>query len=151
MNIAETQTALAKADDPAVPAEVVAEAIGKVDALMRFARELRANCDRVVLEWVLLNGPLTVGDVKYYAGFRKVTKCQDNAAAVELLLTETGGDVQQLAACIASDGLKPGACREVLGPRFGEVFTTEERPELREGKPVKGLLKANTKFQGEAQ
>lgn len=134
--------------DPAAPVEVLADAIGKVDAAKRFLREVDADLTARLLEHVQANGPVTVGTVRYYAGTEKVTKVRDARQAMHLLLEATGGDVDTLAELQAANAWKPGACRTVLGDRWGEVFEVTEKTVLKDGKPVRavGLQRADERF-----
>jgi hypothetical protein len=52
-----------------------------------------------------------------------------------------------VAGCLAADALKPGACRAALPPgEFDRLFRVEERPELKNGKPVRRLMSVNSAY-----
>jgi hypothetical protein len=137
---------------PAAPAEALADVLGRLEQLKRRVREADALLKAQVLEWVTVNGPVTIGETRYWAGHRKVTTCPDQAAAVTALLAATGGDLDAVAGCLAADALKPGACRAALPPgEFDRLFRVEERPELRAGKPARRLMSCNTQFAGKGQ
>ena len=114
--------------------------------LKRVAREFSQMAEAAQIDFVNRNGEVTVGDVRYYVGNVNSTKCNDNKAAVQALLTVTGGDADKLAECIASDGLKPGACRTVLADQFDAHFTTTAKSDLKTGKPTKALHRVDSRF-----
>jgi hypothetical protein len=149
MSIEATTTALSLVE-PSVGIDVIADAIGKVDALKRAAKEATAELDGLLTEYVQVNGPVTIGTIRYYVGPKRKTKLQLTLErALTILIESAQGDVGTVAGCLSSDALKHGACRDVLGDRWDEVFVVVEETELKEGKPVKAapsLQKLDTRF-----
>lgn len=138
--------------DAGTPVEAVADIMGRVDAFLRRAKEVKAHLEDVLVARIEQAGPIEVNGIRYYAGIRKVTTCTDQPAAVESLLAAVAGDLSAFADCLAAGALKHGAARAVLPPdEFARLFRVDERAELREGKPVKRLMSVNTNFTPEAE
>jgi len=132
--------------DSDVSLERMAELRFKIDFLKQFAKEADAKWNAVMLDHVEQNGEQVIGEIRYYAGVEKKTKCPDKAKGLETILECAGGDFGAVAEMLASDPFKPGACKELLGERWGEVFEVTEKAELKEGKPSKKLMAINPKF-----
>lgn len=110
-------------------------------------REMRRLLDDRMLEAIEeTKQDIVVGPIRYYAGIKKETKCIDHAKALAALFEACGGDVDRVAECIASNGLKHGACKGVLTDKYDQHFKVEEKPELKEGVPKKSLLQINENF-----
>lgn len=134
--------------DPSSTQEDIAAAIGKVETLMREAKELQTQCDQIAMEWIAENGSIQIGPMRYWiAATKKVTKCKSVPQGLEIMLEVTGGDVSAIGECLASSAWKHGACKSVLGERWGEVFEVVEEPIInKEGKAEKRLTKCNVDF-----
>lgn len=146
--IAATRAAIDRVIEGGASRDDVLTTINVVDRLKQLTRELAAKSDAAVVAWLEQHGDIECGEVRYYAGVNKTTKCEDKSAAVGALLDATGGDVDKLSECLASDGLKPGMCRAVLGDKkFGALFVTKETADLKTGKPVKRVQKFDRRFQ----
>ena len=103
-----------------------------------------------MLEHVQANGPIEIGDIKYYAGTEKKTVCRDTRATAEAVLDATKGDLDTFCEQLASQPWKYGALKTLLGKeRWAQFFEVQEKPSLETGKPVKKLLTVNTRFTGE--
>ena len=114
----------------------------------RFAA-FKAQFLNSALDWCVMNGDLTVGAIRYYAGDRRVTKLRDGmkAHALDAILDAVDGDMDHLAELLAAQPIKHGAASKVLSPAvFAELFETIEKPELRDGKPVKRLMSTNDDY-----
>lgn len=125
----------------------LAELRVKIDAmkeLTKYASELWDNAMLARCEHFATDQ--TIGDIRYWAGTKKTTKCRNPGQAVNVVLEATGGDFDLLGSLLSSDPFKHGACRDVLGERWGEVFEVTEKPELKEGKPKKSLIAVNERF-----
>lgn len=120
------------------------------DRLTFFAgkiKEMRAMLDAKMLEIIQETGQdIEIGPVRYYAGIDKEKKCKDYKAALVALLDKSGGDMDAVVGCIASGGLKPGACKSILGDDFDKYFETVEKDVIKDGKPTKKLLSTNENF-----
>lgn len=122
----------------------VAELISITNTLGERARAFKALSDERVLEWLLLNkaGPngtrldeIVIGDQKYFGEKEKKIKCRDmpetGVAVASVVFGEhllaalqgdetaygsvMGGVREMFRLAVSSDGLKQGACREILG------------------------------------
>jgi hypothetical protein len=135
----------------AIDAESTADGVltyrGLVDSLKEQVRELDALMKEKMAEWMEVNGQISAGTVRYYLGVKKDTKCVDARQTVESVFTATGGDMDAFTGLLVSQPFKPGAAREVLdADTYARLFVTEEKPEIKEGKPVKSVQKIDTAF-----
>lgn len=103
--------------------------------------------------WINTNGPIEFGTIRYYVGPEKKTKCRDQQATADAILTACGGDWERFASCLASGAFKHGAVRVLLDQagtpeKFGDLFEVVETQELKEGKAVtvKKLHKVDERF-----
>jgi hypothetical protein len=132
---------------PAADVEQLSEAIGKLKALKAYVRELDRMFGEQMLERLDQSGPVTVGEVRYYAGFETETLNNDTAATLTALLEATGGDIGAVAGCLCSQPFKHGACKSVLAEGvYYLLFTVTEKRKAKEGKPVRKVLTANPKY-----
>jgi hypothetical protein len=129
------------------PMEDVATAHGKVENLMRNARELKAMLEAALIPWCEQNGPITVGPMQTKAvAYENETKCQDVTGTVEAIMATDRG-FAALGECLSVNALKPGACKKALAPEdFERLFVTTRKPVLRDGKPAKKLVTQNMDF-----
>lgn len=129
------------------PKEQVLDVYDRVCLLKSLAKELAQMADAAMVEWIKANGEIEVGDLRYYVGKSKDTKCKDVRRTMESALNATGGDVDALVGLLSSGAWKPGACRQVLPPEeYAECFHTVEVEDVKTGKPKVGLQKVNTAF-----
>ncbi len=140
---------------PASSIEQIATNKGILQAMKSRIRELEAQHEEQMLEYVQANGPTTIGDVRYYAGNEKDTKDHDRNGAgdalYEVCLEQCGGDVHEafrrfVSDCLASQPFKPGTAKEMLGGNFDRYFTITEKIVLKDGKPSKKVLSVPIKF-----
>lgn len=123
--------------------------INVVDKLKQLVRDLASKAEDACVAWLLANGDLECGEIRYYAGVNKTTQCVDNERAINAILCAASGDISKLAMCLSSNAIKPGACRELLPPdEFDGLFVTKETNDLKTGKPVKRVQKADGRFSG---
>lgn len=116
----------------------------EVQALKARFREWTALIDSGLIDYINEHGadiPIETakGTKRLYVGNDRRTKCIDTKSALARLLGATGGDLNAVAECLASGAWKPGACRELLGDAWGEVFIVEEVPNLETGAPKRVL------------
>jgi hypothetical protein len=132
---------------PTSSIEQIADNLGKLKALAERARELKRQFDEQLLEYIEANGDVTIGEVRYYAGYEKETKCVDVSSALLSLLDATGGSLRYLADTLSSQPIKHGAAKKLLSPAvYDELFVTSLKPDLKEGKPVKKVLAVKPEF-----
>jgi hypothetical protein len=120
---------------PLAGVDEAARALGMVQAAKAWLKEQEVMLKAGLLAQCKANGgSLLVGRTLYKAGHATETKCDDPAEALPELLTAAEGDLGVVAGCIAVNGLKPGACRKVMGAEaFARHFKTVRRERL-EGK-----------------
>ena len=94
--------------------------------LKQLVAEYSALAAEASIEYVRRNGPVETDTERYYLGRTKTTRCRDTAAAVEAIFTASGGDIGTLVGLLASQPLKHGACKGVLGEQWAEHFETTE-------------------------
>lgn len=145
--IQQTESAILGLDFETATREQVLQSIDIIAGLKAKVKELDTNHKAALLAWLQFNGDLEVGELRYYVGTDKHTKCNNNRQTVEAILNACAGDVDSLASCIASDGLKTGACKTVLGDDgFASHFTTIVVSDVKTGKPKRKVLTANNRF-----
>jgi hypothetical protein len=131
---------------PDAKADAAAALMAQVNAVVELAQRLKWLTWEQVFGWVRANGPLQVGQSRYYIGDKTVTECTDVAKAVDLILEACGGDLGQFCKCLASRPLKHGWCRGVLKARWGEVFRVRVANELKEDGTPRQYLKVDNGF-----
>jgi hypothetical protein len=136
---------------PTTPVADIANVLGQLEWMQRRIKEVRDELESRLIERIELTGEFLVGETRYYVGNPKKTKCRDNLATLNALLTVCEGDVDRLAECLASGAWKHGTVRVLLedsgkGELFDTLFETTSEPELKEGVAVKRLQKANLAF-----
>ena len=91
---------------------------------------------------------VTLGHIRYYIGTEKIVKPTTLSAVGVQIFTAAGGSWEDFVQCLSANAFKQGECRKALRRFYGEeagdkifdaVFTTTERTEVREGKPVKAV------------
>ena len=128
------------------PIERLAEVRDNIDFLKQFVRDIDAQWNGMMLARCERDGDQVIGPKRYYAGIEKKTTCPDAANGLKTIFDCSGGDFGKVAEMFAANPFKPGACREVLGDRWGEVFVVEEKLDLKEGKPSKKLQVVDERF-----
>jgi RNAse (barnase) inhibitor barstar len=140
-----TETAIAEIAGGKLDVERIRDIRQAIDLAKQQVRRLEDMWDSAMLEHVQAVGPVVIGDVKYYAGVKKSTKCRDVRQTLAMFLAVS--DIDTLADCLSSNAFKPGAARLAIAPdQWDECFVVEEQAELKEGKPVKSLQSINTRF-----
>lgn len=130
----------------------IANTLGLIADIKRLLEEKRDQVEAAAVAYIKAHGEQTIGDVRYFVGFPKTVKPRDLRAAVEALMTATGGDFARFTDCLSAGALKHGECRKVFEAagtpqRYAEVFETKSEPKLEEGKPAaKRLQKVDQKF-----
>lgn len=123
-------------------------AINIYDRLKEITKGLGILLDKSAVEFLNQHGDVTCGNIRYYVGTTTYTKCRDVKATLNYMLQISS--CEDIAGCLASDGLKAGASRVLLGDAFDTHFSTEVRMEMKDGKPLKpkkSLQKVNMDFQ----
>jgi hypothetical protein len=96
-------------------------------------------------QWILSNGPVQSGNMRWTMATGKSYKCRSNSDAISKLLAAAAEKRPEADAwsvveeCLSANAIKPGAARTLLGNAFGEVFDTVQSTELK-------LTKTNTDF-----
>ncbi|HEX8523413.1 MAG TPA: hypothetical protein VF669_14260 [Tepidisphaeraceae bacterium] len=115
--------------------------------LIARAKQMRARVEEVAIEWIDNNGPITIGTANYTVAHPTIIKCVDAARCFDLVMQACNGDVGVFCAYLRADPFKYGSVRELLGQEvFQQVFRTEFRPKLVEGKPRKRLKMSDERF-----
>lgn len=149
MNEETTSLAIRVASIPDLRVEDVLDVMNQVEIFQRKARELRQQCEEQVKDYILEHGEIEVGDKRWYVGVdRKHKPALPMPELVALLMEETGGDFDRFCELLASDALKPGACKKVLGERFDEAFETKTVTDLKTGEPRKSVRVFDKRFAG---
>ncbi|HEX8341427.1 MAG TPA: hypothetical protein VF624_11010 [Tepidisphaeraceae bacterium] len=116
-------------------------------ALLERVKVLRERVEQTAIAWIDANGPVQVGDIRYSIGVSKTVKCTDAARCLQLVLDACRGDLDALTTHLRADPFKYGSVRTLLGESlYDQVFCTETKPKLVEGKPQPTLIKTNTRF-----
>jgi hypothetical protein len=141
---------LSKLDTAEIQREMSVEQIAAVwnrlDTMKAAIRQAQDRIEQGMIEWIQQHGPVVIGDVRFYVGPKKATRCTDIAGALNALLVAVAGDVDQLVHVLAAQPFKHGAARDVLAGEFDLYFETTEQPDLKEGKPAKQLQRVDTRF-----
>ncbi len=114
-------------------------------------KEWEGRIDAALFAYIEANGPQQVGPIKYYIGTAKTTKCRNVGKALEALLQATGGDFDEVVACLSSGAIKYGACRNWFEPaiwdtHFEQIVKREIKEDGSEGAPIRELVTANEEF-----
>jgi DNA-binding phage protein len=121
--------------------EHIAGALGVVEGVKRLASAAQKALNQKLAEEMNKAGvkQVLVGDqVAKKMTREKIQKPKAGfVPVIEAALEVYEGDVAQLANLIASDGIKPGALATLVGKtKFDELYSTEWRDIVRNGKPV---------------
>jgi hypothetical protein len=168
MDTQQTSSESAQPSPVSTPSEINS-ALNKIDFAAYSVSELATNDDLLMLRDRLTfmasqistlrkavderlieqNVNATIGTRRIFVGSKKDTKCRDVKAALQQLLESSGGDWDIFTQAIASNGIKYGAAREIMGePVWGKHFEVITKMELREGveKPIKVLVDMDSTF-----
>jgi hypothetical protein len=90
---------------------------------------------------------IMVGTIRYYEGATKRVTPNDTPAILDAILNSAQGDCGKLAGCLARNPFKQATVRELIGDeKHAELFTTDYVPDLKTGKPRRGLKVVDTAF-----
>lgn len=133
---------------PVDQADEIARVLMAAQTLKKLAGEIETLAKQKALEHIEATGEdLAIGDTRYYAGVRKVTKCVDKSSTLEAIFRVAEGDMERAVEYFASDPFKHGQLKKDLPPvEYDLLFAVEEKVELVEGKPHKQLLSVNEAF-----
>lgn len=138
--------------DESISVDAVVSRIDKLKVLAGIVRDFRQETEAAVCRWIDANGDIEVGDTRWYVGKTTSRKCKDVPASIQTLIEVLGGDLESLAKCLTSQPLKPAYCRSILKEKgadaaYTELFTEEAVPDLKTGKPKRGLRQSNSRLQ----
>jgi hypothetical protein len=112
-----------------------------IKALQAKLREFAAEVEGALIEHITLHGDVDLGDGKrLYIGTERNYKCRDQGATFVAVLEATGGDEALMCEALASGAWKFGACKRILGDRFGDLFEETVAQDLKTGS-VKRIVK----------
>jgi hypothetical protein len=137
---------------PETPVEQVADVLGKIEWMIRRAKEVKDELECRMVEKIQTTGEdIVIGDCRYYVGVAKTVKCIDPKTTLEEILTTSGGDVGKVIDCLSSKAFKYGTVRRFFEEAgqfqtYGRLFETVEADELKTGKPTRRLQKVNEAF-----
>lgn len=110
-----------------------------VQGMLSRLREIKADMDAGIIEWIEANGDLVVDEnTRYYVGKETKYKCKDLRATIEMLLC--GFSVEDLVTVLSANAIKAGALKKMIG-NFDDHFETVVTPDLKTGRPKKTLAK----------
>ena len=119
----------------------------------RLIGELKAQCDESIREWMADHGvsEIVLGTMRYYPGTNRTTKGVDKAKTTDTILELAQGDLDTLVEMMVSQPFKHGAVKALLKKLgredlYDSMFTTEDRPILKDGKPTQTLRVINTDY-----
>lgn len=137
---------------PDTPPQVVGQVRNAVAFVGEEARRLKRLLDDRLREIMEETGRDIVlnESVRLYLGVPKEYVPRDLAAVMSAVLDAAGGDMAGVTSCLASGCWKAGAVRSLLDDpdRFASLFETVEKPEVRDGKPLRKVLVADDRFNG---
>lgn len=129
----------------------VKAAMAFMEQLNRGVRELKDRLETATIAYIEKNGEIHDGDVRYYVGPNKSTKCTDVRETVRVVLEATGGDVDAVCDCLSSGAFKPATTRKRLADAgmqeaADRLFVTTETPDLKTGVVKKSVQKFDPRF-----
>ena len=130
--------------NPDAPIDALLGLMNRVRAAKDQLRKIERMIEDRGIEFINARGAFRAGDILYTVGRDKRVKCTDPKSLLSTLLEATGGDLDRVADCLASDAWKSGATRQTLeehgrSGEFDRHFNMEEVPRLK-------LKVINTKF-----
>jgi hypothetical protein len=133
------------------PVDIVLELLDRMEVIQQRAKQAKEVIEQAVVEWIEVNGEIEMGDIRWYVGEYKTTKCTNVAEFLAIIQTVLEDQPDDIAAIMTSQPFKHGATRSLLEKLnlsgvYDEHFVTESRPNLKTGKPRKGLHKVNEHF-----
>jgi len=114
-----------------------------ISLLKSLVTELKGDIEQSLVQWIADHGDITIpGLPRYYARYEKRTRCTNQRIALEAILDSIDGDFDRFAESLVSNAIKIGHAKEILGDDYDDLFITENKPRMREGKPVKTVHSA---------
>lgn len=148
METTELETSIIQCGEQ-TPVETLLQAGDQIARLGEFHRQVKQMWEAKMVEHINRHGPVEVGDVRFYVGVVKKTRCVNVPGAVEALLSRVEGDFARFCDHLSTGAVKYGAARDTLAPEdFDRLFVTEVEDDLKTGKPVKRLQRADQRFIG---
>lgn len=138
-SLSRLENAIERLTAPNATAEDFLTALDTEAALKAIVREYGDRLKEAAIEYINKHGPVETVTTRFYVGNKRTTRCRDTERAVRAILEATGGDFDRMMGCLASQPLKHGECRSVLGNDWGRHFEVVETPDLKTGKPQKEL------------
>ena len=87
------------------------------------------------------HGDIRDGDRHIYLAPNKTIKSRNNRDTMAALLEVTGGDVERIVECLASDAFKPGESKKALGEeKWGALFETRVSMNVKTKEPSQPAL-----------
>lgn len=135
------------ADPTAMDTGAAIELLNAAGFMKEKLKELATKCDEILKAFIQKNGDIEVGTCRWYVGTETHHKPRDHGTVLKTLLAHFDGDMDSLANTLASDAWKTGAVRKALGDDvFEALFDTIVRADVKTGKPVKKLKKADERY-----
>ncbi len=115
-------------------------------------KEIKEKLEKKAIDILDNNGgSVTIGDIRYYIGEPKETKCKDAKTTLHRLIEELQGDEGAVAACLSANAWKYGEIKsrleEVGSNAFEELFETKTKKTVETGKTK--VNRIDLKFTGE--
>ena len=147
MDTTDIETAILSIGDD-TPDERIGEVLNLVACADDRIKEIKRMARGAIEAHIEANGrDVVIGDIRYYMGMDRKTKCIDPEATMAAILTLADGDMKAAhERFLSSDAFKYGSIRKGLEEqpdvaRFDDLFTVEEKPVLKDGKPIHGVKK----------
>lgn len=134
---------------PELSPDEVAVRLDRLVALKQQVKELSELFEAALFAWLAENGELTVGQIVWFIGNDKQTKCRNVKATLAALLELSGGDLDAVADCLGASAWKHGTIRRLLdergcGEKFGELFEETIKRDV-DNRPLK-VVSVNKAF-----
>jgi hypothetical protein len=126
------------------PTEQVLQQFDAWRSFVERVKEIDAIATKSVQAWIDANGGyLDSGNIFYWNGHSKDTKCVDVPGALAALMLHCGGDMEAITGALSANAIKHGAARKVLPPDvFDKLFKTETRDKLESGEVLPKKLQS---------
>lgn len=134
--------------DPATPLDEVLAFEDRVSFFKAFIKELDQTLKKRLYEWIEVNGEINLPEMNkcYRNGTITKVKCRNNMATLTTLLDLSGGDMETLVKCLASNAFKQGECKIHLKDKWGDHFDTTLVPDVKTGVAKRETKKIDTTF-----
>ncbi len=134
---------------PAEPDQLLLTRGRLKDCINRGRDLLKMMDEQCLVPFIRAHGEIVAGEIRYYVGTPKTTKCHNFPGALDALFTHEHGDFERVCDYLASDAIKHGMFKKELGDEaFGKFFTVTAKETIEEGKPsrVQKLMEVNERF-----